>query len=138
MFLPPLRVRAAGQQKSREYIPMPPVYRWLVGTVVLAGLAWLAGNQLAGIRVYHLGLGMSFGLIMLSLVPLIGWGGQINLAPLTFAGIGAVVMGHYGGQGTLWGLFLAAVVTGAVGALVALPALRLQGLYLALATAAFA
>ncbi len=36
---------------------------------------------------------------MLSLVPLIGWGGQINLAPLTFAGIGAVVMGHFGGGG---------------------------------------
>ncbi len=81
---------------------------------------------------------MATGIIMLSLVPLIGWGGQINLAPLTFAGIGAVVMGHYGGDGSILGLVLAMVVTGFVGALVALPALRLQGLYLALATAAFA
>jgi branched-chain amino acid transport system permease protein len=48
------------------------------------------------------------------------------------------VMGHWGGDGTLEGLVAATVVTGAVGALVALPALRLQGLYLALATAAFA
>jgi branched-chain amino acid transport system permease protein len=47
-------------------------------------------------------------------------------------------MGHFGGHGTLWGLVVAMVVTGAVGVLVALPALRLQGLYLALATAAFA
>ena len=47
-------------------------------------------------------------------------------------------MGNFGGDGTLWGLVLATVVTAAVGALVALPALRLSGLYLALATAAFA
>jgi branched-chain amino acid transport system permease protein len=138
LVLPPLRVRASGQQKSREYIPMPPVRRWVIATIVLGAIAWVVGSGLSDIRMYHLGIGMASGIIMLSLVPLIGWGGQINLAPLTFAGIGAVVMGHFGGNGTIWGLFLAAVITGLVGALVALPALRLQGLYLALATAAFA
>jgi branched-chain amino acid transport system permease protein len=138
LVLPPLRVRASGMQASREYIPMPPVSRWVGGTVLLGFLAWVAGTQLSDLRLFHLGLGMAFGIIMLSLVPLIGWGGQINLAPLTFAGVGAVVMGHFGGDGTLWGLFLAAVITGLLGAVVALPALRLQGLYLALATAAFA
>jgi branched-chain amino acid transport system permease protein len=138
LVLPPLRVRASGQQKSREYIPMPPVRRWLIATVVLGVIAWVVGSGLSDLRMYHLGIGMATGIIMLSLVPLIGWGGQINLAPLTFAGIGAVVMGHFGGNGTIWGLVLAAVITGLVGALVALPALRLQGLYLALATAAFA
>ncbi len=138
MFLPPLRVRAAGQQKSREYIPMPSLRRWIIATVVLGALAWLVGTQLSDLRLFQLGIGMGTGIIMLSLVPLIGWGGQINLAPLTFAGIGAVVMGHFGGNGTIWGLFLAMVVTAAIGVLVALPALRLQGLYLALATASFA
>jgi len=138
LFLPPLRVRAGGQQKSREYIPQPPLLRWVIGTVVLGVLAWGLGSQLADLRTFHLGIGMATGIIMLSLVPLVGWGGQINLAPLTFAGIGAVVMGHYGGDGTIWGLLLAAAITGVVGAIVALPALRLQGLYLALATAAFA
>ncbi|HYF44756.1 MAG TPA: ABC transporter permease [Acidimicrobiales bacterium] len=138
LFLPPLRVRAGGQQKSREYIPMPPIRRWLVATAALAGVAWLAAALISDLRVFHLGIGMAYAIIMLSLVPLTGWGGQINLAPLAFAGIGAVVMGHFGGDGTLWGLLLAAVVTGIVGAVVALPALRLQGLYLALATAAFA
>ena len=47
-------------------------------------------------------------------------------------------MGNWGGQGTIGGLLAAVVVTAAVGALVALPAIRLRGLYLALATAAFA
>jgi branched-chain amino acid transport system permease protein len=138
LVLPPLRVRSSGQQKSREYIPMPPMRRWVLGTVALGLIAFALASQLANIRTFHLGIGMATGIIMLSLVPLIGWGGQINLAPLTFAGIGAVVMGHFGGDGSILGLVLAMVVTGFVGALVALPALRLQGLYLALATAAFA
>lgn len=138
MFLPPLRVEAGGQQKSREYIPMPPLRRWMIATVALGAIAWFVGTQVSDLRLFQLGIGMGTGIIMLSLVPLIGWGGQINLAPLTFAGIGAVVMGHFGGDGTLWGLFLAVVVTAAIGVVVALPALRLQGLYLALMTASFA
>jgi branched-chain amino acid transport system permease protein len=85
-----------------------------------------------------MGQGLALGIIMLSLVPLIGWAGQISLAPMAFAGIGAVVMGHWGGDGTLEGLVAATLVAGAVGAVVALPALRLRGLYLALGTAAFA
>ncbi len=138
LFLPPLRVRAGGQQKSREYIPKPPLRRWMIATVALGALAWMVGTQVSDLRLFQLGIGVGTGIIMLSLVPLIGWGGQINLAPLTFAGIGAVVMGHFGGDGTIFGLILATLVTAAIGVLIALPALRLQGLYLALATASFA
>jgi branched-chain amino acid transport system permease protein len=54
------------------------------------------------------------------------------------AGIGAIVWGHLGSHGQLWALGAAVVVPGLVGALVALPALRLSGIYLALGTAAFA
>src|SRR5205085_4650876 len=42
-----------------------------------------------------------------------------------------------GAHSTIWGYLLAAAVCAMVGALVALPALRLRGLYLALATFAF-
>ena len=52
-------------------------------------------------------------------------------------GIGAFTMGKMFGGDSWWGLLLAVVVSGAVGALVALPAFRLRGLYLALATFAF-
>ncbi len=52
-------------------------------------------------------------------------------------GIGAFTMGKTLGGDSWWGLLLAVVVSGAVGALVALPTLRLRGLYLALATFAF-
>ena len=138
LVLPPTRVRGSGQQRSREYLPVPTVRRWVIGGVALVAGAWVFGQVASGIRVGQVGQGMALAIIMLSLVPLIGYGGQISLAPMAFAGIGAVVMGNFGADNTLWGLVLATVVTAAVGALVALPALRLSGLYLALATAAFA
>jgi branched-chain amino acid transport system permease protein len=84
-------------------------------------------------------LGMCTALVALSLVPLIGWTGQVSLAPLAFAGIGAVAYARLGGAGGHgYAVFIAALVLLPVGALLALPALRLQGLYLALATLAFA
>jgi branched-chain amino acid transport system permease protein len=84
-------------------------------------------------------LGLCTALVALSLVPLTGWAGQVSLAPLAFAGIGAVAYARLGGaHGSIWAVFLAALVTVPVGALLAFPAMRLQGLYLALATLAFA
>ena len=82
---------------------------------------------------------MCTALVALSLVPLTGWAGQVSLAPLAFAGIGAVAYARLGGaHGSIWAVLLAALVTVPVGALLAFPAMRLQGLYLALATLAFA
>jgi branched-chain amino acid transport system permease protein len=56
---------------------------------------------------------------------------------LSFAGIGAVAYAHLGLDSPL-ALLWAALWAGAVGALVALPAIRLAGIYLALATGAVA
>jgi branched-chain amino acid transport system permease protein len=86
-----------------------------------------------------LAVGMCTALVALSLVPLTGWAGQVSLAPLAFAGIGAVAYTRLGGaHGSIWAVFLAALVTVPIGAFFAFPAMRLQGLYLALATLAFA
>jgi branched-chain amino acid transport system permease protein len=87
----------------------------------------------------RIALGMCTALLALSLVPLTGWAGQVSLAPLAFAGIGAVAYTRLGGaHGSVWAVLLAALVTIPVGAFFAFPAMRLQGLYLALATLAFA
>jgi branched-chain amino acid transport system permease protein len=84
-------------------------------------------------------LGMCTALVALSLVPLTGWAGQVSLAPLAFAGIGAIGYARLGGaHGSIGAVLFATLVTIPVGALLALPAMRLQGLYLALATLAFA
>jgi branched-chain amino acid transport system permease protein len=80
----------------------------------------------------------ALGIVALSLVPLVGFAGQVSLAQLSFAGIGAVTMAHLGHGGNPMGLVWAVVICAVIGALVALPALRLSGIYLALATAAFA
>ena len=82
---------------------------------------------------------MCTALVALSLVPLIGWAGQVSFAALAFAGIGAVAYTRLGGaNGNGYAVILAALAVLPVGALLALPALRLQGLYLALETLAFA
>ncbi len=88
--------------------------------------------------VLRVGEGLAIGLIGLSLVPLTGYAGQVSLCPLAFAGLGAVMMSKFGDGGSWMGLVAAIAVPATVGALVALPALRLQGLYLALSTLAFA
>jgi branched-chain amino acid transport system permease protein len=62
----------------------------------------------------------------------------VSLAQMTFVGVGAFAMGKYFGGGSVWGYVLAAALAGLAGAVAALPAIRLQGLYLALSTLAFA
>ena len=74
----------------------------------------------------------------LSYVPLSGYAGQISLCQLSMAGIGALVWAHLGAGGQWWALLAAIGVSALAGALVAVPALRLSGIYLALGTAAFA
>jgi branched-chain amino acid transport system permease protein len=106
--------------------------------VALVALIWFVTASLAESNVTRLELGIATALVMLSLVPLVGYGGQVSLCQMTFAGIGAFLVSKWGVHGEPWAFLAAAVVTGIVGALVALPALRLQGLYLALSTMAFA
>ncbi len=82
---------------------------------------------------------LALALIGLSLVPLIGWAGQINFAPLAFAGFGAFVYLKLAGDtGNGYWIPLVGLLCAPLGALVALPAARLRGLYLALMTMAFA
>jgi branched-chain amino acid transport system permease protein len=109
---------------------------------VFAGLSVLAGvimaTTLSTSDATTYAKVFSFAIFALSLVPLIGFAGQISLATLTFGAIGALIYGHIGADGNPLALVLAFVVPAFVGALIALPALRLSGIYLALATAAFA
>jgi branched-chain amino acid transport system permease protein len=85
--------------------------------------------------------GLVYTTIFLSITVLTGMSGQISLCPAVFAGVGtftAARLAQEFGFPILWGMVIGAVVAAAVGVLVALPALRLGGLYLALATLAFA
>ena len=108
--------------------------------VVVLALEQIMGSSDMG----SLTVGIIFGIIALSLTLLTGYAGEINLAPVSFGAIATIIVFHLGLSGTgtaqritFWGLLLGMAVTAIVGGLIALPALRLRGLYLALATLAF-
>ena len=136
LVIPTSRLR--GRRQSREYFPMPS---WS-GTFAFALAVVFAGVVLATTlesadSVTYAKI-FAIGILALSLVPLVGFAGQISLATLSFAGIGALVFAHLGAGGNPLALVLAFAIPALVGALIALPALRLSGIYLALGTAAFA
>ena len=137
LVIPAARLAPAGRLAVRPPPRVVTARQSGAGAVLLvAGVAVL--SVVAGATALAtLAQGLSFGIVGLSLVLLVGYAGQVSLCQLTFMGIGAFTMGKVLGGGSWWGALGAVVVSGAVGALVALPALRLRGLYLALATFAF-
>lgn len=144
LFLPQDRLRGATVLRTRERYRMPSMRSAVIAAVALVVGMWLLRGLLAPTSINTLAFGMTASLIALSLVLLTGYAGEINLAVLSFGAIGAIIVHHYGVDGsgpgarsTLFGYVLAAVVCAVVGALVALPSLRLRGLYLALSTMAF-
>jgi len=83
--------------------------------------------------------GVALAIVMLSFLPLTGYGGMASLCQVTFLGLGAYAMAHAGGGGgSVLGLVAAGAMAAGFGLIVALPTIRLRGLYLALATLAFA
>jgi len=78
------------------------------------------------------------GIGALSLNLLIGYCGQISFAQGALLGVGAYAAGNLGniGSGALLALVGAGIATAAVSVLIGLPALRLRGLYFAIATLA--
>jgi branched-chain amino acid transport system permease protein len=137
LLLPESRLRAA--RLAGAVSPRVPSRRMsLMGGAILIGAAIVFSRILGGGDLIRVGQGLAFALVMLSLVPLTGYGGQVSLAQMTFAGLGAFAMAKVGANGNIIGLVAAAALAAGVGALIALPALRLQGLYLALSTMAFA
>jgi branched-chain amino acid transport system permease protein len=134
--LPQTQLRI-GQVKGLVSAPLPSLSRtmgWSAGLLLFVAL--LAG-AMSEANLLLVGTAATFAIVMLSLVLLTGYGGHVSLAQLTFTGVGALVYCKFD-HPTLLGLLVSAVVAAGVGALVALPVLRLTGLYLALATLAFA
>src|SRR5438874_10954903 len=82
-----------------------------------------------------------YGLCGLSLMVLAGYTGLVSLGHAAFLGVGAyahVYFVHDLGLPWIVSVALASVLTAAVGVLVGLPALRMTGVYLTIATLAFA
>lgn len=120
--------------------PAPPRLRTtvLLGVVTVAAAAVIA-PQLSPFNLLTGSKALLFTCVTLSLVLLTGLSGQVSLMQMSFAGVGAVVLAKLD-TGVPWvaGIALAALAAAVVGVLVALPVLRLSGIYLALSTLAFA
>ncbi|HJP66389.1 MAG TPA: ABC transporter permease, partial [Actinomycetota bacterium] len=137
LLVPEARLRAG--RITGSLIPRLPNRRQaLIGAGVLVAVAYAASGILTGGNLTRISEGLALAIIMLSLVPLTGFGGQVSLCQMSFAGLGAVAMAKVAAHGEITGYLAAIAVAAIVGALIALPALRLQGLYLALSTMAFA
>jgi branched-chain amino acid transport system permease protein len=134
----PQRRQRAAERVPAVRMPVASLRTSLVGAGVLLVVGVLASRLLPSNAILWVSYGVAFAIIALSLVPLTGYAGQISCCQLTFAGLGAFAMAKVAGDDSPLGLLAAVALAGAVGALIALPAIRFQGLYLALATLAFA
>jgi len=91
---------------------------------------------------FNVGLAVCFAAAGLSLNVLMGYAGQISLGHFTLIGVGAFMSGWITGVDRLALPFFvavpaAALTGGAVAVVIGIPALRLRGLYLAVATIGF-
>lgn len=108
--------------------------------LVVAG-AIVLPHAFAASTVHDIAEAMAYGVVALTVVVLTGWTGQISLAQMSFAGIGAFTAAHIAGtHGALFPLavLVAILIAVPVSLLIGIPSLRLSGLFLALATMAFA
>ncbi|WP_205473733.1 ABC transporter permease [Nocardioides sp. SYSU D00038] len=126
-----------GQVKGMVSAPLPSFEKAAGSGLGLLVLTALLAGAFSEANLLLVGTAATYAMVMLSLVLLTGYGGHVSLAQFTFAGVGALAYAKLD-QPNLVGLVLAGLVAAGVGALVALPVLRLTGLYLALATLAFA
>ncbi len=127
--------RAAGRTSLRagsRRFPLPLL------AVLLAGAAFLPA-VLDGAQLLTATSTLAFVLIFSSLSLLIGLSRQLSLCHATFVVFGATTLGNLVENGLPYplALLLAGLVMVPVGAVVAIPAIRLSGLFLALATFGF-
>jgi ABC-type branched-subunit amino acid transport system ATPase component/branched-subunit amino acid ABC-type transport system permease component len=116
----------------------PPRVRVGTGIVFVAFLC--AIPALVGTKLTVYTSVLTLIVLLLSLGLLVRTSRQVSLCQYAFAAIGASAMGHFtSGYGLPWlvALLLAGLIAVPVGALVAIPAIRLSGVFLALATLGF-
>lgn len=115
------------------------------GSVVAAGVLALAlphvpilGLDTSG-KTFLLTLAVAYAMVGLSMTLLVGWAGQVSLGQFALVGVGAFTAARVGeGLPLPVTFFVAGVVGSGVAILVGLPAVRIQGLFLAVSTLAFA
>ncbi|MDF3307146.1 branched-chain amino acid ABC transporter permease/ATP-binding protein [Rhodococcus sp. T2V] len=140
MVTPKRRLDTPARAEHAPKIPYhgPTSTRLIGGGVVLIFL--LFGPQIFSSNLTFLTVGLTQAIVLLSLGLVVRTGGMVSLCQAVFAAIGAVTFAQISAHwGLPWlvGVLLSGLVVVPVAALLALPAIRLQGLFLALATLGF-
>lgn len=140
---------AATFQVVKEFRPIPAELRHLPEVrAVRVGLSLIVGATALGLPLLlgpgdlaFLTLLPIYAIVAVSLVVLTGWAGQISLGHMAIVGTAAAVAGGVAADHNV-DFFVALLVGMAAGVvvsvLIGLPAVRVQGLYLAVTTLAFA
>jgi branched-chain amino acid transport system permease protein len=114
----------------------------LAGWPVLAAVALMFYSGQTGYQMFLLQASLCYAIGAMSIVLVTGWTGQISLAQGTLIGLGAFLMGLYGGVGNdgshrlpflLAALLVPATVV-PLAVIIGIPALRVRGLHFALVT----
>jgi len=130
--------RSRGIQRVRSDWSTPAPMQLAIGAMVLVLLAFVP--SFAGIHLTTWTIALAMTIVFLSLGLLVRTSGQVSLCHVAFAAIGASTFSHLT-LGWEWPWLLALLGSGLVaipiGAVLAIPAIRLSGLYLALATFGF-
>jgi ABC-type branched-subunit amino acid transport system ATPase component/ABC-type branched-subunit amino acid transport system permease subunit len=112
------------------------IFGVVVGVVALGAPLVLRSSQLSVVTT-----ALIAGIMVTSVVMLTGWGGSVSLGQYAIAGIGGLITANMVSRSGA-DLFVTLAISAAAGALVALvlgaPSLRLNGLFLAVTTMAFA
>ena len=110
----------------------------LAAAVLVAVLLFIP--DLVGVKLAAWTVALIYVILFLSLGLLVRTSGQVSLCQLGFAAVGAAAFGHLvSDHGIPWllALLLAGLIAVPVGAIIAIPAIRLSGVFLALATLGF-
>lgn len=141
----PITFGAETQPVPAEIAAMPKVRRLRTGGVLLAAtfafvLPLLPFFDLnTSEKTFRLILLAGYCIVGLSLTLLTGWAGQVSLGQFALVGVGAFAAARFAGYLPLPFLVVACGLVGAVVAVfIGLPAIRIQGLFLAVSTLAFA
>jgi ABC-type branched-subunit amino acid transport system ATPase component/branched-subunit amino acid ABC-type transport system permease component len=138
--------RHLAPERASQPVPYRPrqiqvarFWRWPLGIIILGALLIVPLSKNVHL-VYSSNLGLAYAIIFLGLSLLIRTSGQVSLCQIALAALGAATFAHVmTGLGAPWpaSVVLGGLAAGAVGAVVAIPAIRVGGIYLALATFGF-
>lgn len=135
LAVPTVRARPTGAASTATR------RRPMLLTILLGGLlgAWLLGPA-SDYEAFLFNLFLAYVVVSLGTVFLVGWAGQVSFAQAVFFGIGAYLTAHLArGVDPGYPVTLIVAATGAAcfALPMAIPAVRLRGIYLALATLAY-